>query len=79
MNYCPDCGAAVSQDARFCPSCGRALTEQAGSEKPAGPVVVRRRENPLTQGLRLGTTGCVGCLTMVVLFIIVIALLSHNW
>lgn len=78
MNFCPDCGAAVEQDARFCASCGRGLTEQATSEKPAEPVIVRRQENPVTQGMRLGTTGCVGCLTMIVLFVIVIALLSHH-
>jgi uncharacterized membrane protein YvbJ len=78
VSFCPNCGAAVAQDARFCASCGRALAEQATSEKQAEPVTVRRRENPVTQGMKLGTTGCVGCLTMIVLFVIVIALLSHH-
>jgi uncharacterized membrane protein YvbJ len=76
VNYCPDCGAAIPPDARFCPSCGRALAEKSTGTPPL-PAEYRRRGNPLTEGMRLGTTGCVGCLTMLVLFIIVIYALSR--
>ena len=37
-----------------------------------------RKENPVTQGIKIGTTGCVTMLTMLVLFIIVIALLASH-
>lgn len=76
VNYCPYCGGEVPRDARFCPTCGRALGDEDAAPQPDPPVEVRKRGNPLTEGLRLGTTGCVGCLTMLVLFLIVIILLS---
>lgn len=79
VNYCPNCGAESTQDVKFCSSCGHALSAPPPApEPPSGPVVMRRKENPVTQGMKLGTTGCVGCLTMVVLFIIVVALITQR-
>jgi uncharacterized membrane protein YvbJ len=81
VNYCPSCGAKLVPNAKFCPSCGQALSAPppASEREPSrGPVVTSRKENPVTQGMKLGTTGCVGCLTMVVLFIIVVALIAHH-
>ena len=32
--YCPQCGAAVPQDAKFCPECGAKLTVEKGKKVP---------------------------------------------
>ena len=35
MPYCPNCGKAVEEDARFCPSCGQQLGVAEGKEETA--------------------------------------------
>ena len=76
MNYCPNCGAALTPDAKFCPSCGTPVAPSASV--PPEFAVTHKRENPLTGGIKAGTTGCVGCLTFVVLFIIFLALVAGH-
>jgi hypothetical protein len=40
------------------------------------PVDVRRRENPVTQGLRYGATGCAGCITFAVIAFVLLLVLA---
>jgi hypothetical protein len=82
VSYCANCGAGLWPEAKFCASCGQAVATAPRPRSAHAPaardVVTSRKENPVTQGMKLGTTGCVGCLTMVVLFLVVVALLVHH-
>jgi len=74
MSFCPACSAEVRANARFCPNCGAPQQEAAPGE-PASPLKVKREQNPITQGMRYGTTACVGCATFVVIAFVLIVLL----
>jgi hypothetical protein len=39
--YCPKCGAAISDNARFCKYCGAALTDE-GDSAPSEPAAIKR-------------------------------------
>lgn len=77
MAYCSNCGKEIEADAKYCYACGAPTGVPPDAERGSYEVT-HKRENPITGGIKMGTTGCVGCLTMVVLFLVVVALLAHH-
>lgn len=51
---------------------------QSGGPWPPQVHVVRKRENPITGGLKMGATGCVGCVTFVAIALVVLIVLAQH-
>lgn len=67
-NFCPQCGAPLTRDARFCSRCGRpvAVAPAATPVQPSSPTPSPRRRSGLVGPLLTGLTAVGLCLCVVV-------------